>query len=358
MSHEWDRGILNESSWHGLEEVGTFLDGDALIEHGRRVGSYPVQLSTEKLFTKSGLQATNDAIVASYQEYPQRVVGVVGGRYNATTPEQWDSLIKAASEAGAKPTGAFSLRGGSRVLATFEVDSSDDTGIRRNLVIADSFDGSLSLTVGFTSIRVVCANTMSAFLTRDGKSSAKLRHTASLTENIGILSSVIQEGIESGNQIVDLYKRARDTQLSHDDAMAIFNKLFPEAPLDASNSARTRAQNVRKNAIQVANLDINREGSQRGNLATLWNAATYMVDRKANGKLRSRGTSNPLESMLFGSKQKKIAEIQKVIEVVMTDGSVENLTVTEAREHGIDDRQIGSQLLKSILDDSPPVIDL
>lgn len=28
MAHEWDRGVLNESSWHGMEEIGVFAAPD------------------------------------------------------------------------------------------------------------------------------------------------------------------------------------------------------------------------------------------------------------------------------------------------------------------------------------------
>lgn len=41
MAHLWDRGVLNASSWHGLEELGTFADAQAMIEHGERTGAWP-----------------------------------------------------------------------------------------------------------------------------------------------------------------------------------------------------------------------------------------------------------------------------------------------------------------------------
>src|SRR5678809_981078 len=42
MAHLWDRGVLDASSWHGLEELGTFSSAADMIAHGERTGAWPV----------------------------------------------------------------------------------------------------------------------------------------------------------------------------------------------------------------------------------------------------------------------------------------------------------------------------
>ncbi len=348
MSSEWDRGVLNASSWHGLEEVGTFAEPGSLLAHGLRTGAYPVSLTSEKLTTPGGLVARETAFVGAYQNHPARILGVNGKRYTATTPAEWASLISAAEQAGAKPTGAFSLAGGSRVIATFEIGTAN--GLVTNLLLADSFDGSMRLTGGTCSIRPVCANTVSAAISQDGEGMAQLLHTRSLGEKIEALRAGIDAGIKRGEKIKATYKAATETLLDKNQAAAILDSLFPEAEKGASKAEQTKAENVRNDARRVAALPINHVGGT-GNLATIWNAATYLVDRNANGTHRkARGGADSLDSLLFGSRAKRIQEIQHTIEVVLADGSIGRRVAADLIESGaVDPRSVAKQVLADML---------
>src|SRR5262249_55975453 len=152
---------------HRLEEIGSMANAQQMISHGERSGAWPTALRFDDLRTVGGLAAPGRALVASYAQHAEACLGVVGDRYRATSPDGWRALVTAATAAGAQPTGCFSLRGGSIVLATFAVGRSN--GLATNLMICDSFDGSKALSCGFTSIRVVCANTMNAAFKQDGK---------------------------------------------------------------------------------------------------------------------------------------------------------------------------------------------
>lgn len=362
MAHYFEAGVFTSSTWHGMEEIHEMTTALELIEHGERVGAYPIDV-------------TNDPIVAcldvddaegdpKYLEAPQyqaivghyagkrrpKVLGVVGGRYRATLPEEWRELILAAGKAGAKPTGCFALNNGSRVVATFEV--SDESGIVTHLVLADAFDGSMKLSCGFTSIRTVCANTLSAAMSQDGKAWAGIRHTASLEEKISKLAEAIEAAVEHGHAVAKAFDEASNVQLQRDKAIEAFDALFPPAPEDASQRAKTRAENMRDEARAAATMSINKVGNKPGNLGTLWNAATYLVDRRADGERRDArgGAGNSVSSMLFGSRAKRLQEISKVVEVVMRDGSVEKMTPAEAVEAGVDEGSIGRKLVADMLD--------
>lgn len=352
MAHEWDRGVLNASSWHGLETVGVMADAAAMIAAGESSGAWPIALRTEALFTGAGLTAPLKGIVGSYEQHPERVLGAVGNRFRATACDEWRDLVRAACAAGAKPTGAFSLRDGSRVLATFEVGVSN--GLKTQLLIADAFDGSMKLTCGFTSIRVVCANTMSAAMRQDGKDMAALRHTASLEQKVNALAESIGRAVLSGDKVRAAYEQAKHTYLSAAQGKAIFDALFPEIPAAegeetaGAKAKRTKAENAREEARRAAKLDINREGDRAGNLATLWNAATYLVDRNLDGSARdSRG--DVLDSMLFGARADRIAEIENKITLILKDGTESIVTGQEAISQGIDPRDVGKAMLAEYL---------
>jgi hypothetical protein len=351
MAHQWDRGVLTASSWHGLEEVGALAGADGMIAKGLASGAWPSAVRFDEAWAyrrETGLwtHATGwRSVVASYQAHADRCLGMVGDRYTATTPDEWQTLVRAAVDAGARPTGAFSLAGGTRVLATFEVGESN--GLRTQLLLADAFDGTMHLTCGTTSVRVVCANTLSSAMRADGKDMAKLRHTASLPDKVAILAKSIGQAITDGAKVRAAYQRAEQTVLSRADAERAFDLLFPRAPRDAAKGAVTRADNARAEAIQAMQRPENNAGTT---LATLWNAATWLVDRTGDGKPRpTRGEAEALDSLLFGSRAERVQEVQTIVQVIMRDGSIQDMTAPEAARAGVDARTMGASVLDAML---------
>lgn len=314
MSHMWDRGVLNQSSWHKLEEIGQFTDAASMIAHGLRSNAWPTAVHTLSPVVRfDGCIIPTEryqAVLATYQSEVARVVGINGSDYEPTSVESRDELVNAAVAAGAQPTGAFSLDDGRKWIATFQVNGADN-GIVTNLLISDSFDGSSKLTVGTTSIRVVCANTLALSMQADGANMAKLRHGTTLNQKVTILSAAIGKSLESGKSMREAFQRATEMRLDRVQAQRIFDQLFPEAPEDAAPGIKTRADNFRDEARKAMALDVNMLGNT---LATLWNAATYLVDRRGDGSARTmRSGGDPLMSMLFGKRGSRVGEISQVI---------------------------------------------
>lgn len=349
MAHEWDRGVLATSSWHGLEEIGVMADAAAMVARGEDSGAWPTALRTAPLTTPCGLKASVDALVGSYASHADRILGVNGGRYRATACAEWRDLCHAAVAAGAQPTGAFSLRSGSRVLATFEVGTSN--GMRTQLLLADAFDGSMRLTAGFTTIRVVCANTFAAAMGQDGSGMAQIRHTASLESRVRVLEESIGTAVKSGDRVRSTFAAASDRVLRGEDARKAFDLLFPPAAEGTSLNAATRAENARTDARLAAAKAINRAGNTSGNLGTLWNAATYLVDRTVKGTLRGEADDDgaAIDSLLFGRRGERLAEIQTVIETIMADGSIRSVNAGDAVAMSIDPTTVGRAVLADML---------
>lgn len=353
MAHEWHKGILTSSSWHGLETVGVIPDAASMIHKGEALGAWPQRL--EKLPVRALLEngetltsRADKAVIAHYAQHPSAIVGTVGKRYRELAVTEWRELVRAACAAGARPTGAFALAGGSKVLGTFEIDSGNagKSGVSTQLLLCDSFDGSAKLTAGTTSIRVVCANTLAAAMRADGAGMAQLRHTASLEDRIPALCAAIESAIATGAKVRGLLDQAAQTPVPKADALALIDELWPEAPETASPRARTIADNERREARAAMRLDINNEGPV---LSTLWNAATYLVDRSADGRARQTRGGDRLESMLFGSRNQRLEEIQTIIEVYMRDGSIVAMPAREAAEAGVDPRQVGRAVIADLL---------
>lgn len=344
MAHQWHKGVLTASSWHGLEEIGTMASADEQIAHGERCGAWPITLAFDTVQTAGGFRAPGRGVLATYAApHATRCLSVVGDDYRATTPEEWRQLVRAAVDAGARPTGAFSLRDGARVLATFEVGKAN--GLRTQFMLADSFDGSLRLTGGSTSVRVVCANTLSLAMGTDGGGMARLKHTSSLGDKVQALCASIAQAIETGEMVREVYERAEKTRLSQEQADRAMRLLFPDPARDASKASKTRAENARAEAWEAARRAENNAGQTA---ATVWNAATWLVDREADGSARKlRGDGDRLDALVFGNRGRRVEEIMTIVQVVMRDGTIQEVPAPRALDMGVDPRLVA----RSVIDD-------
>lgn len=352
MAHEWHAGVLNASSWHGLEIVREMNTAEDLIKAGEETKAYPLAVQLEKMKTVTGLTVPGSAVVATYEGDTRIAHSAVGGKYKPLNPKEWRATIECAVKAGAKPAGAFALRGGTRVLATFEIPGGNGgTGIRNYLNLVDSLDGSLRFGAGGTSVRTVCANTLSASFSADGAGYAMVKHTASINDRSALIRDAIEAHVKQGDEIAKLYREAKKTCLSRDEALQIVNALFPAPENGDSQKLASRKKNVRAEAAKSMNRPENFDGS---NLATVWNAATWLIDRDSDGNAKAaRGDADKLDSLLFGARNKRVQEIRNVIQVVLRDGSIVDMDAFEAHKKGVDVTQNGGKsLLDMMLEDA------
>lgn len=86
-------------------------------------------------------------------------------------------------------------------------------------------------------------------------------------------------------------------------------------------------------------------------LATVWNAATYLVDREVNGTSRKTRGGSAIDSLLFGSRGDRVSEIQTMIEVILRDGSIQSVPASEALAMGANPSSVGRSVLDEMLAD-------
>ncbi len=337
MAHEWHAGVLSASSWHGLESVEALPDAATLIRRGEQTGAWPLAVATAPLSTTiNGYQCAvpGRAVLATYADGKTRAHGAVGNGYKPLSPAEWRATVEAAVKAGGKPSGAFALYGGARIVATFEIPGGNGgSGLANNLVIADSFDSSTGHVIGSSTIRVVCANTMAMFLRAGGH--ATVRHTASIDDAAKELRGAMEEHIARGEKVKITYQQARQARLT-DFPKATISKflegLYP-TPTDEIRrdkpAVATKMIGAQDEFFRAMALPVNADGG--GSVASLWNAATYLVDRKADGSAREvRGDKDGtgrLASMLFGSRGKDVVQVQELVEELLANGEVRERTV-------------------------------
>jgi phage/plasmid-like protein (TIGR03299 family) len=185
MAHEVESLLyVGETPWHGL---GTrFIEAPTLDEAIVAAG-LDWKVTTEPVLSQAGeiLPA-----LATRRSSDGRILGVVGPSY---TPLQNLDAFKffhpfiEMNEAQIETAG--SLRMGQRVfiLAKLKLDPMEivkGDAVQKYVLLSNSHDGTLAVRVGFTPIRVVCANTMALAINSKASQLIRVRHTKNVVQNL------------------------------------------------------------------------------------------------------------------------------------------------------------------------------
>lgn len=199
MAHEIENMFfVGETPWHGL---GTRIEGRPTSEEAIVAAGLDWQVGLKDLqIAEGGAPVSHKAVVRATDG---AVLGVVGPSWtplqNTEAFRFFDPLVadgKAAYET------AGSLRAGQRVwilaelmLAPSEIVPGDL--VKHYALLSNSHDGSLAVRVGFTDVRVVCANTLQMAHGAETSKLLRLRHT----KNVG-------EALERVREVMDLAQRS------------------------------------------------------------------------------------------------------------------------------------------------------
>ena len=115
-----------------------------------------------------------------------KVLGVVGPKYHVLQNRdafRWFEPFLAAKEAALNTAG--SLAEGSRIWVLAKLNRAplviaQGDEIEKFILLSHSHDGRLAVRVGFTPIRVVCANTLALAHKKDASNLIRLKHTKDL----------------------------------------------------------------------------------------------------------------------------------------------------------------------------------
>ena len=185
MPSMFESGVFSggESAWHGL---GVVLEQDTLTseEALRHSGLGGWELEKLPLFTRVGqsIVPVPDRF-AHVRKSDKRVLGVVGNVYTTVTNErafEWADELVGGFGAHFKTAG--SLYGGRVVWmyleVPFKIEVPGDSALRTGLYLTNSHDGSSHVECAFTTVRIVCANTL-AMAKATGVDRVRIKHTVS-----------------------------------------------------------------------------------------------------------------------------------------------------------------------------------
>ena len=186
MSHELDFSNsqanfahVGEKAWHGL---GQQLEaGQPLEVWAEAAGlSHTVERSTVQ-YSAGGIMLPHTSRDVLYRSDTNVPLGVVGKDYKVVQPaDVLDFFAKLAENNNFELETAGSLSGGKRIWAMAKVnDGATVVGqdvVKPYVLLATSYDGTLATTARFTSVRVVCSNTL-GFAAAEGGDTIRINHS-------------------------------------------------------------------------------------------------------------------------------------------------------------------------------------
>lgn len=234
------------------------------------------------------------------------VLGVVGNSYVPVQNHQAFGFLDAVVADGTlRYHTAGALGKGERVwmLAKLpeqiRVKNSDDV-TEKFLLLSNSHDGTSSLRVHFTPIRVVCANTL-AIAARNGRGQgASIIHKGDLTAKV----RQAQEVLGLAQRFYDDVEGQINRLASHYPSLRQLEEFFRQVYPDLPDGGSTRIKNVRQEMLRLFEQGIGHDMPEiRHTTWTALNAVTEYVDhyRSTRGKSMAERASNRLESAWFGS---------------------------------------------------------
>jgi phage/plasmid-like protein (TIGR03299 family) len=287
--------------WHGL---GTKLDEPATAEQAMESAGLNYTVQLQSLWTSEGDSVSSRKAVV--RNDTNQVLGVVSNSYQPVQNHQCFSFLDAVVADGRlRYHTAGALGHGERVWMLAKIpgeirvkDCDDVTD--KFLLLSNSHDGSSSLRVYFTPIRVVCANTLGMAERRSRGEGVSIAHRGNLAAKV----AEAQEILGFATRYYDDLAGKIDQLASHYPTRKQLTEYFESLYPDRDDRKNRRAQNVRAELTRLFTEGRGQDIPQTR--FTAWsalNAVTEFVDhyRSTRGKTGVERSGSRLQSAWFGA---------------------------------------------------------
>ena len=286
---------FGETPWHNL---GTPLTTDDLydwqsvcVKSGLDWEAELVPLLTADTQAKVEHQAVR-------RKTDGRILGVVGPKYHVLQNReafQWFQPFLDAKEAALHTAG--SLQEGSRVwvLAKLNRDpliiAAGDV-VEKFILLSHGHDGTLAVRVGFTPIRVVCANTLSLAHRADASKLIRVRHSASVVENLANIRAVMSLANAEFEATAEQYRMLARKSINQADLRRYIKKVLKVE----GDKISTRTMNMMQQITALC--EFGRGNSLASVSGTYWTAYNGVNEWLSYN--RGHNQQNRLNSLWFG----------------------------------------------------------
>ena len=229
---------VKERPWHGLgvvvEKAPSVKEAIKLAGLDWEVEMLPLVAMTDETEEFNYEVDTHKAV---FRKDSKHILGVVGTNYkplqNTEAFEWFEPLVE--NELVDLET-AGSLFNGKRVWIMAkgkqEADVVKGDTVESFILLSNSHDGTMSVKVGFTPIRVVCNNTLTAAESNKLSQLIKVRHTTNMKENLQLVRDVMDTVNFQFRATVEQYKELTKRQVCQSDLEKYVKQVFSVKKLE------------------------------------------------------------------------------------------------------------------------------
>jgi phage/plasmid-like protein (TIGR03299 family) len=297
MPHEIESiAFAGQTPWHGL---GTPLTEDDLYDwpRVREKSGLNWQVELTPLVTADTQAAVAHRAVRRTAD--GKVLGVVGPRFTVLQNKDafsWFTPFLEAREAALHTAG--SLRGGSRVWVLAKIERSPlvvapGDEVEKYLLLSHGHDGSLAVRVGFTPIRVVCANTLALAHGNDASKLIRLKHTKDVLENLENVRTIMDAANAAFEATAEQFRLLARRSINQADLRKYVKRVLK---VEDKEDISTRTTNVIERIIGLFETGRGNDlPSIRGSYWAAYNSVSEFL-----GYERGRSPQTRLDSLWFG----------------------------------------------------------
>lgn len=283
---------VGETPWHGL---GQKLGEAPTTAEAIKQAGLDWSVKTVPLFTAEGKPVPSQATI---RETDGSVLGVVGQRYHVLQNEKAFEFFDPFVSSGlVNLETAGSLSDGKRVWILARIASGSDVGIvgddaiRKFIMLSNSHDGTTSIRVGFTPVRIVCANTLAMAHNSESSALIRLRHTASAGQNLTNLREVMNLANQSFEATAEQFRTLARYDISAKDLRAYVKTVLGHAATP-DDQLSSRATNQIDQVEQLFSIGRGQDlPGVRGTVWAAYNAVTEYLTHAATDDADKRYSS-------------------------------------------------------------------
>lgn len=309
-----EMAYVGQLPWHGLGQILT--DNDTIDDWRVAAGlDWTIQRSPVQFMNGSMHTWLQNEVL--YRSDTNDPLAVVSNRYNVVQPQEVLEFFRdLVSEHGFKLETAGSLKGGRRIWALartgFDGEVVANDRVNTYLLLVTSCDGGLATTAKFTSVRVVCKNTlqMGMWSASETGTTVKVRHSTvfdptAVKGNLGLNANVVYD------QFMGKMKSFAEKSLSGQAATEVIERLFA-----SSGSANLPVRETRgfKTVMQLFN-GAGKGSTMDGVAGTGWGLVNAVTEY-ADFHIRAKNQDNRLNSAWFGEGANLKDRIVDLVEMV------------------------------------------
>ena len=227
---------VGQTPWHKL---GMIIEQAPTIEEGIKLAQMDWEVGLKDLFTADKQLVTHKAV---YRKDNNEVLNIVGPNWKPLQNiESFKFFDKFLEEGAATLETAGVLDQGQRTWVLAKITDGLQDIVKgdplQKYILLSNIHGIGSVRVGFTPIRVVCNNTLTAAIDCESSKLIRIKHSSQVVENVELIKDVMQVANRSFEANIEQYVALTKKEFNSKDIENFVQMVFfPNGLKDATKS--------------------------------------------------------------------------------------------------------------------------